>query len=146
MPIGAIMLTYLRNRTLETASRSAFSLIEVVIAAAILGVSLGVLLTAASRCLVVLSIATYYQEAQLVRSRAELEYPLVVTNALEDMVVPLTTLDNGMTFERIVATEDEDEDDLYAVTTRIGWSARGAERFDEVVQYVFYQDEDDDDE
>jgi len=125
-------------------NRSGFSLIEVVIAAGILGVSLAVLLTAASRCLLVLSIATHYQEAQLVRSLAEVEYPLNVTNELEDLEVPLMTLDNGMTFERVVEMEDEDEDDLYLVTTRVGWSARGAERVDEVVQYVYHEDEEDD--
>ncbi len=126
-----------------SSSRSGFSLIEVVIAAGILGVSLAVLLTAASRCLLVLSMATHYQEAQLVRSQVEVEYPLIVTNELEDIEVPLMTLDNGMTFERVVEEDDEDEDNLYVVTTRIGWTARGAERFDEVVQYVYHEDEDD---
>ncbi|MBL7075999.1 MAG: prepilin-type N-terminal cleavage/methylation domain-containing protein [Kiritimatiellae bacterium] len=124
-------------------NRAGFSLIEVVFAAAILGVSLGVLLTAASKCLLVLSIATHYQEAQLVRSQAEVEYPLIVTNELEELEVTLMTLDNGMTFERVVEEEDEDEDDLYVVTTRVGWSARGADRVDEVVQYVYHEDEDD---
>ncbi|MDP6630365.1 MAG: prepilin-type N-terminal cleavage/methylation domain-containing protein [Kiritimatiellia bacterium] len=129
---------------LPSPSRSGFTLIEVMIAAAILGVSLGVLLTAASRCLLVLSVATHYQDAQLARSMAEVEYPLIVTNELDDIAVPQMTLDNGMTFERVVDEDDEDEDNLYVVTTRVGWSARGAERVDEVVQYV-YHDEDDDD-
>ncbi|MBT3294792.1 MAG: prepilin-type N-terminal cleavage/methylation domain-containing protein [Verrucomicrobia bacterium] len=122
--------------------QSGFSLIEVVIAAAILGVSLTVLLTAASRCLLVLSIATHYQEAQLTRSAAEVEYPLNVTNELDELNVAQITTDNGLTFERFVEEEDEDEDDLYVVTTRVGWSARGNERFDDVVQYVYYVDED----
>jgi prepilin-type N-terminal cleavage/methylation domain-containing protein len=129
----------------EQTDRSGFSLIEVVIAAGILGVSLAVLLTAASRCLLVLSIATHYQEAQLVRSQAEVEYPLIVTNELEDIEVPLMTLDNGMTFERVVEEDDEDEDDLYVVTTRVGWSARGVERVDEILQYVYHEDEEDED-
>ena len=77
------------------------------------------------------------------RSQAEVEYPLIVTNELEDIEVPLMTLDNGMTFERVVEEDDEDEDDLYVVTTRVGWSSRGAERFDEVVQYVYHKDDDD---
>ncbi len=129
----------------ETQRSAGFTLIEVMIAAAILGISLSVLLTAASRCLLVLSIATHYQEAQLVRSLAEVEYPLIVTNELEDLEVPLMTLDNGMTFERVVEEEDEDEDGLYVVITRVGWSARGAERVDEVFQYVYHDDEEDDD-
>lgn len=129
-----------------SSSRSGFSLIEVVIAAAILGVSLMVLLTAASRCLLVLSIATHYQAAQLTRSAAEVEYPLNVTNELEELNVSQMTTDNGLTFERFVEEDDEDEDDLYVVTTRVGWSARGNERFDDVVQYVYYVDEDEADE
>ena len=40
--------------------------------------------------------------------------------------------------------EDEDEDDLYQVTTRVGWTSRGESRVDEVVQYIYYVDEDDD--
>ena len=122
--------------------RSGFSLIEVVIATAILGISLAVLLTAASKCLLILSIATHYQEAQLVRGQAEVEYPLIATNELDEMNVPLTTLDSGLTFERIVEEEDEDEDDLYRITTRVGWTARGESRVDEVVQYLYYVDGD----
>ena len=121
-------------------ARRGFSLIEVVIATAILGVSLAVLLTAATKCLLILSIATHYQEAQLVRGRAEIEYPMIATNGLDELNVPEITMDNGLTFERVVDEEDEDEDDLYVVTTRVGWTSRGESRVDEVVQYVYYVD------
>ncbi|NQU41244.1 MAG: prepilin-type N-terminal cleavage/methylation domain-containing protein [Lentisphaerae bacterium] len=124
--------------------RQGFSLIEVVIATAILGVSLAVLLTAASKCLLVLSIATHYQEAQLVRGQAEMEFPLIATNDLDELNVPLTTMDNGLTFERIVEEEDEDEDDLHVIRTRVGWSARGESRLDEIVQYIYFVDEEKD--
>ncbi len=139
------LCSFAANPSSCTGSRRGFSLIEVVIAAAILGVSLAVLLTAASRCLLVLSIATHHQEAQLVRSQAEVEHPLIVTNELEDLEVPFMTFENGMTFERVVEEDDEDEDDLHIVTTRVGWSWRGAERVEEILQYVYHQDEDDED-
>lgn len=125
----------------ETASREprGLTLIEVLIAVAILGVAFTVLLTAASRCLAVMKIARNYQVAQYTLGLGQLEHFVWPTNEIEEWEVDGEAYDNGFTFSRTVdEEEDEEEDDyLYTVRTRVTWSDTGRDTFEEVVQYVY---------
>ena len=112
------------------------TLVEVMLAVAILGVGFAVLLTAASRCLAAVKMARGYQEAEWTFSMGEAENPLFVTNDVESLIVAPTTYDNGFTFSRDIE-DDEDEDGLYVVRARVTWSERGRKSFDEVVSYIF---------
>ncbi len=118
-----------------------FTLIEVVLAAAIMGVCLAVLMTAAMRCLAILTLAKNYQKAQWALGRGEVEHPLFVTNDLEKLNVAAETYENGVTFERTVEEEDEDEDDLYLVTTRVSWGDDGESSADEIVQLIYHPED-----
>ena len=125
-------------------NRNGMTLIEVMLAVAILGFSFTVLLTAASRCIASIKQAQVYQKAQWTLAMAESQYPLMKTNDIEELNVGPETFDNGLTYTREVE-EDEDEDGLYVVRARVGWDVHGKTRFDEVVFYIYKPIEDEDD-
>ena len=122
---------------------SGMTLIEVMLAVAILGFSFTVLLTAASRCIAAIKQSQIYQEAQWTLAMAEAEFPLLKTNDIENLNVGPETYDNGLTYVREVE-EDEDEDGLHVVRVKVSWSSHGTERFEEAVSLIFKPIEDDD--
>ncbi|NQT92449.1 MAG: prepilin-type N-terminal cleavage/methylation domain-containing protein [Lentisphaerae bacterium] len=122
--------------------RRGLTLIEVVLAVAILSVGLSFLLAAASKCIAVMKVSGKYQRAQWIRGRGELEFPLAEAEELDDMEVEPYEYDNGLSFSREVG-DDDDEDGLYVVRTRVSWSEHGRESFEEVVRYVWHPEEDD---
>lgn len=117
--------------------RSGFTLIEVLLAVIILGVGFTVLLTGVSRCLAVVKIARNYQEAQWVLDLATLEYPMIAGVEPEDLEVDTVAYPDGYTFERVVE-EDEDEDGLYVVRSRVTWTDRGRHGTEEAVRYILH--------
>jgi prepilin-type N-terminal cleavage/methylation domain-containing protein len=114
----------------ERAGRSGMTLIEVLLAAVILGAGMTVLLTAASR---------QYQDAQFILSRGEADFPAVIRDGVEDLEVDDERYPGGFVFSRTV-DDDEDEDHLWALRTRVTWSDRGRRPYHEVVRYVYYDD------
>lgn len=121
----------------DQSEKRAFTLIEVLLAAAILGVGMGMMLTAASRCLAAMKQARKYQEAQWTLNRGLLDYPLLPTEDVEDWNVTGETYENGLTFSREVEEEPiEEEDGLFVVRSRVVWSQKGREAREEVVQYI----------
>jgi hypothetical protein len=124
--------------TLNVGSRAGLTLIEVLLAAAILAAGLTALLTGASRCLAVMKRSQQYQTAQWSLNLGELENPLVITNEVDDMAVSPVTFDNGYTYSRDVDEEDtEDEDHLYVVRSRVTWAKGGRDFTEEVVRYAY---------
>lgn len=115
---------------------SGFTLIEVLLAALIMGFGLSVLLVGSSRCLRAMKSAQQYQTSQWVMSVGDAEHPFLATNDVESLNVPATTMENGFVYQRSVE-DDEDEDDLYVVRTRVTWAERDSNGWDEVVQYVY---------
>lgn len=112
-------------------------------ATAILGLGLSVLLTGLSSCLAVIRVASRFQDAQWVLGMGELEYPMPENpeDVMEDVAVSGDdSLAEGYTFERLVE-EDEDEDGLYVVRTRVTWGSGGPGAVEEVVQYVWQPEE-----
>ena len=122
--------------------KKGLTLIEVLIAAAILGLSLTVLLTAASRCLAVMKRAKVYQTAQWALNLGELEHPLSPTNNLEDMRVSPETYPNGCTYSREVEDKDPaDKDCMYVVRSRVTWQTGRRDQYEEIVRYVYIPQE-----
>ena len=117
-------------------SRNGFTLIEVMLAVAIMSASAFALLLATSRCLGVASRSRKYHDAVSILDRGELEHPLIVTNEVYENVVGEITYPGGYTFERTVEGTEEDED-LFIVRTRVTWAARGKSGFEEVAQYLY---------
>jgi prepilin-type N-terminal cleavage/methylation domain-containing protein len=127
------------------ASRRGLTLIEVLIALAILGISVGVLMTSVSRCLTVVRISKNYYNARHILDLGELEHPVLIKKENnEERVVNLRigpiTYPNGYTFVRD-AERSETLEDLYVVRTRVTWSDRGKDGHEEVVSYLFYTNE-----
>lgn len=120
---------------------SGVTLIEVLLAASILGTGLMVLLTGASRCLTVVHKAKNYQIAQWTLNMGELDYPVIDTNDVLSLAVRPFEYDNGFTFERIVE-EDDDDDGLFLVRTVVSWPERGRVAKEEVVRYVLQVEKD----
>lgn len=112
-----------------------FTLVEVLLAVAIAGAALAVLLTASSRCLSVSRKSKDYQNAQWVLGKGELDYPLFLTNDVRRLEVGKTDYEGGFSFSRHVE-DDDDKDGLYVVRTKVTWTAAGGEKGEEIVQYV----------
>ena len=126
---------------------SGLTLVEVLIALAILSVSAAVLMTATSRCLSVVKVAKNYYEARRILELGDLEHPVLVLkkadNKVEDKdkVMNLTVgpieYPNGFVFSRS-GERCPDEEDLLVVRTRVAWAVRGKSAFEEVTSYLYY--------
>ena len=119
-------------------SRCGLTLIEVLIAIAILGAGLAVMMTGASRCLAVMKVARNFQTVQWTLGLALAEHPLFPTNTLKDIEVSPQDY-KGMIFERTVdeKKDTKNDDGLYVVRTSVGWKDRGRTWHEEMVQYVY---------
>lgn len=125
----------------SSSSRQGLTLIEVILAAAILSIGMTVLLVSASRCIAVMKVSKQYQTAQWVMGLGEVEYPLMTETIddIEDLAVrPDSSLLDGYTFSRTVEDNYDDEDGLFIIKSRVSWSEHGKESYHEVVQYIWY--------
>jgi hypothetical protein len=123
-----------------TGCRDGMTIVEVVLASTILAVALVVLLTGAARCLGVMKLARNYQTARWTMDLGNQEHPIVSTNDVEDLEVSAVIYPNGYTYSRTVE-DDEDDDGLYVIRTRVSWSDRGRQPYEEVVEYVWQKAE-----
>ena len=115
-----------------------FTLVEVLLATAILAASLVALLAGASKCLAVMKSAKNYQAAQWTIGMGEVDYPLIVTNDVKNLAVDGVKYDNGCTYSRTVEdSEDQNKDGLYVVHIVVTWTDRADGPREEVVRYVW---------
>lgn len=131
----------LRVHRPDFAGRAGLTLVEVLLALAILAATAGVLLTAVSRCLAVVRLSKNYYDARRVLDMGELDHPLLVTKEMnKDKVINLNVgpIDyEGYAFTRS-GERSETLKDLVVVKTRVAWSSRGRESFEEVTSYLYY--------
>ncbi len=128
-------------------TRSGFTLIEVLLATAIMGAGLLVILSSLGPPLAMIGASKQYQEVQWVFGLAQLKHPMTEFENLEDIVVEddeelaeeEDTLGEGYVFSRDIdekTIEDEKFDDgLYIVRSRVRWGEGDA--FEEIVQLVW---------
>jgi prepilin-type N-terminal cleavage/methylation domain-containing protein len=116
------------------------TLIEVLIAITILSVGLIGLVSGAVRAVAVVKVTREYQEAQWTLSRGDLEFPIEMAEEPEDIEVSGETYDNGMRYSREI-DEDEDEDGLRVVRTRVTWNRGDREAMEVVERYVYFEPE-----
>ena len=120
------------------------TLIEVLMALAILTVAAGVLMTATSRCLAVVRTARNYYEARRILEIGELDYPLLLVEKKGEKDLKPLNLNvgpveypAGFAYER-KSERDADKEDLLVVRNRVTWSSKGREAFEEVTSYFYY--------
>lgn len=121
---------------IPTRHKAGLTLIEVMLAIVILGIGAGVLLVATSRCMAVATKARHYSTAHRLIQRVNVEKPLT-RGELEDGTES-GTFENGYSWEReVLQSENEDREGLYTVRTRVSWSARGRDAFEEFTTYLY---------
>jgi len=126
-------------------NQTGMTLIEVMLAVAILGLGLVMMLTAISRCLGVLKISQQYHKAMWALSAGEAKYPLLRKPDMkpDDLAVPADDLDD-IRYERTVADPDKDADGaairLLVVTTKLSWQGRGREQTETIPRYVIFRE------
>jgi prepilin-type N-terminal cleavage/methylation domain-containing protein len=119
--------------------KKGFTLIEVLLAVAILSLSVVALLTNVTNCLRVIRRAQEYQAVQWTLAMGEADHPPAAPEKPEDLEVEPEEYENGLTYAREVE-EDDDKDELYVVKEKVTWSWHGIEQAEEVVRYVMIQD------
>ena len=123
-------------------SRRGLTLIEVLLAVAILGVGAGVLMLATARCLAVISQSRHYSAAQRLILQVGAENPLTRAAIEAKSESGKFSDDPDYTWEReIIEPENENQKGLYTVRTRVSWSDRGRESFEQVVTWHYIQPE-----
>jgi len=124
----------------RVARRRGLTLIEVLLAIVILGIGAGTLMLATARCISVVSKARHYSAAQRLILRVGAENPL--TRGEMDAGIESGDFEDGYSWEReVIEPEDENREGLYTVRTRVGWSTRGKERFEEIVTWHYIEPE-----
>ena len=120
------------------------TLIEVLMALAILTVAAGVLMTATSRCLAVVRTAKNYYEARRIIELGDLDYPLLVVQKKNEKNLKALNLNvgpvdypPGFSYQR-TSERSADKDDLMIVRSRVTWSQKGRDSFEEVTSYLYY--------
>ncbi len=120
------------------ASKHGLTLIEVLIALIILSVGVSAMMMAMSRCLAVVRTARNRETAHALIQRVEIEFPITAEEI--DETSETGTFDDtpGYTWQREVTMVDaEERPGLFMVTTRIEWSERGRDAFEEVTVYRY---------
>ena len=121
-------------------SSKGLTLIEVMLSIIILGIGSGALMLATARCISVVSKARHYSTAQRLILRVGAENPLTRGELRDE--IESGDFDDGYKWEReVVESENEDREGLYTVRTRVSWSTRGKERFEEVVTWHYIEPE-----
>jgi prepilin-type N-terminal cleavage/methylation domain-containing protein len=119
------------------------TLIEVMLAVVILGIGSGILLLATARCIAIVSKSQRYSTAQRLILQVAAEHPLT-----RSAIRPGTEsgrfddAEADYRWEReITEPDEENRKGLYAVRTRVSWSGRGRDSFEEVTVLHFIRPE-----
>lgn len=126
-------------------STRGLTLIEVLIAVAILSVGAAVLLTATSRCLAVVRAARDYYAARHVMDLVDIEHPILAVKVNGQDQILNATLDNldypnGFTASRSIA-RSETYKDLLIVNTRVYRRAGSSARGEQVTSFLYFTNE-----
>lgn len=123
--------------------RHGLTLIEVMLALAIVAVGLTAIIAATSRCLSVIAQSRAYETSRHLLARVEVEQPIWLKEKIEPGSESGTfTGDHyGYRWTRDIEIVGRKEDGLFLVRTRVYWSERGRESFDEVQTYLYAPEE-----
>ncbi len=114
-----------------------FTLVEAILAVAIMSMTAFSFMALVSRCAGVARRARDYHAAVAVLDKGVLDHPMLWTNEVYDNEVSRTPYgERGYEFERLIE-EVEDEEDMFVVRTRAIWTIRGKEFAEEVAGYIY---------
>ena len=118
--------------------KKGLTLIEVLLAVAILGIGAGVLMLATARCLAVISQSRHYSAAQRLILQVGAEHPLTRSTIEAGSESGSFDDEPDYTWSReITEPENENRKGLYTVRTRVSWSDRGRASFEEVITWHY---------
>lgn len=121
-------------------SRSAFTLLEVMLAMLILGMCMTVLLTGVSQCLQVARMARIFDTTRELLTRVEVEHPIEIVEDIKDAADSGTFDDPKLAeyaWRRDLEPVGDEKYGLFKVTTTISWTEQGKETSEQVVTYVY---------
>ncbi len=138
--IGSILLHSMKEKF---TSKIGMTLIEVLIALIILSVGVSSMMVAMSRCLAVVRTARNLNVARSLLRQVDIENPIERKNIEEIMETGNFEDTEAYTWSREIFMVDEEErPGLFIVTTRVKWSERGKESFEEIIAYKYAPDAD----
>ncbi len=121
-------------------SRLGLTLLEVVLALAILSFGVAALATATSRCLALVTVSKTYHEARYALALADLRFPILEKDdELINKEVPDTEIAPGLTFTRTAEVPPDYEDTgLFVLHNRVSWAGHGSNTYEETVSYYYF--------
>ncbi|MCK5675716.1 MAG: prepilin-type N-terminal cleavage/methylation domain-containing protein [Verrucomicrobia bacterium] len=123
------------------ASKKGMTLIEVLIAMVILSVGVSSLMLAMSRCLAVVRTARNRDVARGLIQRVDIENPIESADMEEFSESGDFEDTEGYTwFRETLRVDEEERPGLFLVTTRIQWSEKGRDAFEEITIYKYTPD------
>lgn len=127
---------------MKTAAKQGMTLIEVLLAMLILGISIGALMTNASRCLSIIRKSRQYETARYLIQKVEREYPLDEENVANSETAGTFEGYEGYRWERrILAVDEEFRPGLFQIDTRIYWTDRIRDIYEEMSTLRYLPDQ-----
>jgi prepilin-type N-terminal cleavage/methylation domain-containing protein len=133
--LGTILGISMKNRF---ASKKGLTLIEVLIALVILTVGVSSMMLAMSRCLSVVRTARNREVARGLLRRVDIENPIDRKTIEEiDEEGEFEDLEGYIWLRNILMVDEEERPGLFLVTTRVQWSEKGRDAFEEITTYKY---------
>lgn len=127
-------------RTIPT-SKKGLTLVEVIIALIILVVGVTSMMAAMSRCLAVVRTARNREVARSLIRRVDIENPIESKDMNElSEAGDFEDTEGYVWFRDIIMVDEEERPGLFLVTTRVQWSERGRDAFEEITIYKYAPD------
>lgn len=118
---------------MKKGKKHGMTLIEVLLAMLILGLSIGALMTNASRCLSVIRKTSQYETARQLIQRIEIDAPLDDDDILNSETAGTFDEYEGYRWTREITEIDEEKKlGLFLISTRIYWNDRNRDIYEEV--------------
>lgn len=131
-------LSHLYIMSLKTASKTGMTLIEVLIALIILSIGVTSMMLAMSRCLSVVRTARNRNVSYNLLRQLDVEMP-IDKQSIEEVSESgeFEDVEGYMWYREVVMVDEEERPGLFLVTTRIQWSERGKDAFEEIIEYKY---------
>jgi len=128
----------MNTRNQPLVAHSGLTLIEVILATAILAIGITVLVSAAGRCLAVARKAKEYEVARRLIGQVDLEIPPDFEELEEDVETGRFSAPyRDYTWRREITELPEEELEMFLVRTGVYWSSKGKEISEETLTYIY---------